>query len=127
MTAILVSAWNRLQRREIGRTRGEAIGAAWVEAAAGRKCDRRRRRSLDRDEPVETALDRGHRSEESPRVRVLGRLEELAGWSDLHHASRVHDEHRVGGLGDDPEVVGDEDHADVELVLHTLDELEDLR
>ena len=31
------------------------------------------------------------------------------------------------GLGDDAEVVGDQDHADVELALHTIDQLDDLR
>ena len=72
-------------------------------------------------------LDRRHRAEEPPGVRVLGRREDLARRAVLHLPACVHHEHGVGRLRDDAEVVRDEDHAHVELLLDPLDELEDLR
>ena len=39
--------------------------------AAGRRVEQRRRRALDRDELLEPPLDRRHRLEQAPRVRVL--------------------------------------------------------
>ena len=44
--------------------------------------------------------------------------EDLTGRPVLHRPARVHDEDVRGGLGDDAEVVRDQDHADVELALH---------
>ena len=58
---------------------------------------------------------------------MLGRAEDLTRRPVLHRAARVHDEHRVGRLGDHTEVVGDQDDTHVELVLDLLDQLEDLR
>ena len=44
----------------------------------------------------------------------------------LDRAPRVHDHHRLRRLGDDAEVVRDEDDADVEVALDLVDQLEDL-
>ena len=45
----------------------------------------------------------------------------------LDRAAGVHDHHRLRRLGDDAEVVRDQDHADVEVALDLVDQLEDLR
>ena len=45
----------------------------------------------------------------------------------LHRSAGVHDHHRLRDVGDHPEIVRDQDHADVELRLHAVDQLEDLR
>ena len=76
---------------------------------------------------VEPLLDRRHRLEQAPRVRVLRRVEDLARGPVLHRAAGVHHHHVRRRLGDDAEVVRDQDHADVELALDAVDQLEDLR
>ena len=58
---------------------------------------------------------------------MLRLREDLRGRPVLHDPACVHHHHRVRGLGDDAEVVRDEDDADVELALDLLDQLEDLR
>ncbi len=98
-----------------------------MERAARRRADQRRRRALDRHERVEPPLDRRHRVEQTPRVRVLRPLEDLARRAVLHRAAGVHHHHGVRRLGDDAEIVRDQDDADVELALEVLDQLEDLR
>ena len=55
------------------------------------------------------------------------RLEDREDVADLHDAARVHDDHAVGELRDEPEVVGDEDDRRVRLLLGRLDHLDDLR
>ena len=50
----------------------------------------------------------------------------LACRADFHGAARVHHQDVVGGLRDHAQIVRDQDHADVELVLDPFDQLEDL-
>ena len=45
----------------------------------------------------------------------------------LRDAPGVHDHHPVAGLGDDREVVGDEDEGQAELLAQLLQQLQDLR
>ena len=98
-----------------------------MERAAGREVDDRRRRALDRAQVRDLGLDARHRLEQAPRVRVLRLGEDLGGRAVLDRAAGVHDHDRLRGLGDDAEVVRDQDHADVEVALDLVDQLEDLR
>ena len=52
---------------------------------------------------------------------------DLADRALLRDAARVHHEGPVAGLGDDGQVVGDEDHREPELRAKPLEELQDLR
>jgi hypothetical protein len=54
-------------------------------------------------------------------------VEDLLHGAGLDHAPAVHHHDPVGHLGDDPEVVGDQDRAGVGLLLGSLEDLEDLR
>ena len=76
---------------------------------------------------VDLGLHARHRLEQSPGVRVLRAVEHLGGGPVLDRPPGVHHHHGLGRLGDHPEVVGDQDHADVEVALDLVDELEDLR
>ena len=59
--------------------------------------------------PGASRSTRGDRAEQTPRVRVLRVVEQLVERALLDDAPGVHDEHAVGDVGDDAEVVGDED------------------
>ncbi len=68
-----------------------------------------------------------HRADQHPRVVVLGRGQEVAGAPDLHDFSSAQDRDAVGDLGDDAEIVRDEEHAGAVLALQVADQREDLR
>ena len=59
-------------------------------------------------------------------VGVLGVVVDLVGGAGLDDLAAVHHHDAVGGLGDDAEVVGDEDEAEAHLDLELLEELQDL-
>ena len=106
----------------------ERVRAARPELAALRQVDQRRRRALDRVQllrlrPVEPR----DRAEQAPGVRVLRVVEEVPLRAALDDPAGVHDEDLVGDLGDDAEVVRDQDHGRVEVVVQAVDQLEDLR
>ena len=87
----------------------ERIAAAQVEATAAGRVQERRRRAGDR---LQLGAVRGQprkRAEQSPGVRVLGLVEDLRVGALLGRPGGVHHEHVVGRLGDDAEVVGDQD------------------
>ena len=56
-----------------------------------------------------------HRAEQAPGVGHLRVVEDLVDRARLHALAAVHDQHLVAGLGDDAEVVGDQDDRRVEL------------
>ena len=64
----------------------------------------------DRRQPLRAvAVDARDRAEQPPRVGVLRVVEELVERALLDDAAGVHDDDAVGDVGDDAEVVGDED------------------
>src|SRR5580765_6589571 len=67
------------------------------------------------------------RPEQAPRVRVLRVVEERSLRGSLNHAARVHDDDLVRDVRNDSQIVGDQDHRRVELVLQPVDQLNDLR
>ncbi len=58
---------------------------------------------------------------------MLGVVEDLVERPLLDHPSRVHHQHPVGDLGDDAEVVGDQDRRQVALTVEALEQAQDLR
>ena len=65
--------------------------------------------------------------QEPLRVGVPRPPEDLADRALLRHPTGVHDQHAVARLGDDRQVVGDEDQRQPELGAQLLEEAEDLR
>ena len=105
------------------------VRTARMEGAAAGKGDQARRPTGDRHQRlVARAVEPGDRPQQAPGVRVLrahakivvGRrlLDDLAG---IHHGDLV------GVLGDDAEIVRDQDDRHVELALKPRDQVEDLR
>src|SRR2546429_3617201 len=96
----------------------ERVRAARAELATLRRVDERRRRSLDRVQALDARpVETWDRPEETPRVRHLRVVEDIPRRALLDHAAGVHDEDLVGDFGDHAEIVGDEDHGGVEVVL----------
>src|SRR3954452_21925633 len=94
------------------------VGTARVERAALGRVEQARGVPGDRDQPgVGVTADVGDAAHQAPRVRHLGVGEDLAGGAVLDRAAAVHDHRGVGELGDDAEVVGDDDDRGVELPL----------
>ena len=106
----------------------ERVRAARPELAALRQVDQRRRRALDRVQLLRLGpVEPRDRAEQPPRVRVLRVVEDVPLRAALDDPARVHDEDLVGDLGDDAEVVRDQDHGRVELGAQAVEQLEDLR
>src|SRR3989454_1163785 len=113
-----------------GRLRAAAVHdlrAARVERAARRGCRRVRRLAVDRGEPLATVTDPRNGLEERLRVGVRRRVVDLPDRAGLDQASRVHHCNLVAHLGDDAEVVGDEDQRQVVGALEITQELQVLR
>ena len=112
------SSWPRLAavadaRRSAGSAAVAAarheLGAARMERAARRPVVRVRDRAADRRQPrAPRRVDARDRAQQRPRVGVLRRVEDVVDRPLLDHAPQVHDDHVVGHLGDDAQVVGDE-------------------
>ena len=81
----------------------------------------------NRIEPLEVGIESRERVHEPDRVRVPRAVEDLVDVGELDHPSRVHDDDAIGELGDEPEVVRDQDGRGVGLVLRRLHDLDDLR
>src|SRR5207245_11507690 len=62
-----------------------------------------------------------------PGVRMLRVVEEVALGTELDDAPGVHDRDPVGDVGDDTEVVRDQDNRRPEVVLELVEQLDDLR
>ena len=68
-----------------------------------------------------------HRAEQPLRVGVARGAVELGHRRLLHLAARVHHHHPLGHLGDDAEIVRDQDDGGADLGLQVLHQVEDLR
>ena len=112
-TSVHRSKANRQRGRKWQPCGGEISEGGWPSICASRS--------------TRGPVDPRDRAEQSPRVGVLGLVEDLLEGADLDHPPAVHDEHPVGDLGDDAEVVGDQDRRDVLLAVELLDQPQDLR
>ena len=103
----------RLERRVVGAL-VELVRAARAEVAALRARGERRRHPADCRKPVGPRhVEPRDRAEQSPRVRVLGVVEDLVERALLDDPAGVHHEHPVGDVGHHAEVVRHEDDAGV--------------
>ena len=71
-------------------------------------------------------IDVGDGGKESPCIGMLRLEEDLEGGSDLDDLAGIHDGDPVGHVGDDSQIVRDEDDGHVAFLLETVDELENL-
>ncbi len=117
----------RGQRRDRRRARGEGAVAARLEAAALEAQPERRHRAADRRQRAAAPGRVGQRLQQQPGVRMLGRGEEVGGLGHLDDLAGVHQRHPVGHVGDDGQVVGDEEQAHALLALQVLEQGQDLR
>ena len=58
---------------------------------------------------------------------MLRIAEDVLDRAGLHHPASVHDHYLGGHIGDDAEIVRDEQHRHAQLALQRADQLEDLR
>src|SRR5438552_10110695 len=117
----------RLEPGIVGETPLDAERAPRVELASGWQRDQIRRQPLDRTQALTPIrVDARERAEQRPRVRMLGRLEDLLDRALLHYLARVHDEDTFAETRDHSEVVRDEDDRRPHLLVEVAQELEDL-
>ena len=96
----------------------DRLRAPRLKRAPRRRGDQAGRLTRNRREPDPLQIRAWEGAEESARVGMVGRSEQLLARRDLHGSPGVHHDHVVGHLGDDPEVVRDQDHSGTELPLH---------
>src|SRR5215212_11802919 len=95
--------------------------------ASLRRLDQRWRLSGDLSETAGTRqVDPGYRAEKSPRVGMLGVVEDLVEGPRLDDPAGIHHPDLVRDVGDDAEVVGDEDDRHPQFALKPLDQAQDL-
>ena len=115
----------RLRQLAAAAVEGEA--AARPEPAAGGRAKERGRLTADLRQALELDVEPRQRAEETPGVRVEWMLEQRVDRRVLRDAGGVHDDDLVRRLGDDAEIVRDEDHGGPVLGLELPDQVEDLR
>ena len=91
--------------------------AAWREGAAGRQRGKVGRLALDRGQPLAAVAHARDRVQQRLGVRMRGRIENARHRTGFHHASGVHHRKLVAHLGDDAEIMGDEDQRQAMLAL----------
>ncbi len=82
---------------------------------------------LDGAQAAPGLVEAGQALEQPQRVRVPRILKQFGDRRLLDELARVHDGHLVGGLGDDAEVVRDEQDGHVPLGLELAEQVQDLR
>src|SRR4029077_20477234 len=80
-----------------------------LKAAAGNRLERDRNQPFDCGQTLLLEVQPGHRSEKTDGIRMLRSGKQRLDARVLDDASRVHDGDFVGKLGDDAEIVGDQD------------------
>ena len=112
---------------------GNGQGAARREGAAGQRVERARHLAGDRVQasprPARRAVEGTARQagEQALRVRMARRPEQRSHVGLLDHPAGVHDDDPVGDLGDDAEVVGDEQNRHADLAPQLVEQRQDLR
>ena len=115
------------RRRFVGETfLGVAQGVAGLEGAAGGRGGENGGESLDGVELFAFGLAGGDAAQEGAGVSVARVGEEGGGGGAFDDATGIHDVDVVAGLGDDGEIVGDEDDGGTEVFLALVDEVENL-
>src|SRR5262249_19551814 len=100
--------------------------AARMKAASGRRIDRARHVALQHGaRPSARGIGERHGGKERPRIGVLARAVELCGGSDLDDLAEIHHRHAVADVLDHPQVVGDEEKREAELLLQVEQHVQD--
>ncbi len=102
------------------------VAAAVTEATGGRKVLRTGHHAGDDRQGRADRGRLGHRRQQCLGVGMAGADEQAVCTGLLHLLAGVHHHHLVGDLGDDPEVVGHEDHGHGLLHRQGVEEVEDL-
>src|SRR2546426_10149844 len=122
-----VARAHRVEFRLLIDAQRPGVLASRMEAAADGRVDQGRQEARDVRRQGLRALDVRERPDQVFRVRVFRVLVDVPHAAALHDLPGVHDRHRVARLRHDAEVVGDQDHREIELALESLEEFEDLR
>ena len=114
---MLLAIAERAERRDLGPAERPPLRqlAARVERASRRRRDQARRLARNRVEPFLVDVEPREAVHEPERVRMPGRVEDRVDVAELHHPARVHHDDPVRELGDQAEVVGDQDDRRVRL------------
>ena len=68
-----------------------------------------------------------YRAKQRPQIRVRGALKDIVERAAFHDLALIHHDDFLGDVGDDAEVMGDQQHGHAELALQFDDQLQDLR
>ena len=115
------------QRRRLGAAGGLDEGAARGEAAAVGRPAHVGHAALDRGQALALLVEARDRAQQAHRVGMLGPREEIADGGALDDLAGVHDGDIVGHLGDDAEIVGDQDDGGAGVAAQPAHQVEDLR
>ena len=114
-----------LDRRGLLAAAVHRVHAARFERAARRRADHAGRGARDGGELAAPSRG-GQRLEQTLGVGVVVAVEQVPALGPLHHLPAVHDDDLVGHVGDDAQVVGDEDDGGAELALQVPHHVEHL-
>ena len=112
-----------IQRRRPAGAGGARRGAARREAATGQRAERRGYGTGDTDEAGAAFRMAG---QQRLRVRVQRTVEQRGRGAGFHRLPGIDDGDIVAELGDDAEVVGDEEHRNAEIVHQLPQQPQDL-
>src|SRR5262245_2482625 len=93
------------------------LGATWVKGAAGWRACQIGRLARNGIEWL-LASELGHGAQECFGVGVFGGIEQVAHSPHFHDPAGIHDCHAIAHLGDDAEIVRDENECDTGLLLN---------
>src|SRR5262245_40749569 len=93
------------------------IGTPWVEGTASGKPDQAGRLTRDRLEPFGGGGAVGNRLQQAFGIRMVRPVEDVVLAGRLGGTARVHHDHVVGDIGDDPEIVGNQDERRIRFLL----------
>ena len=113
--------------RVLLRTEFERVGAAGMERAAAREPNEIRRLAFDRREAVAGAVETWNRKQQPARVRVPRPLEEVVDHCLFDELAGVHHVHAAAAIGDDAQIVRDQDDGRAFRSLQLFHQFENLR
>ena len=118
---------SRLEARQGRVACGARMLATRRERAARRQVSRIRRASGNGVEALFAHVLVRERAQKAARVRHSGPAKQLGSRPVLDDAAGIHDIKAVPDLGDDPEIMADEQHTHPDFVAKTADQIENLR
>ena len=117
----------RERRRRLGAAPVEDLRAARRERAARRQCREIRRLAVDRGKPLAVVAHPRDRVQQGLGIGMGRSIEDLRHRPQLDHPPGIHHRELVAHLGDDAEIVGDEDQSEAMLALQVAQQVQVLR